>query len=160
MKYLLHYKLYESESYQRMIYIVQYLKDLCLELTQAGANWYIVPSDDIKAKVLGLKLFSDRDYPSFWIDAINTFFIMINVRNIFRRGNNVSWFFDLLYHIESFMDSQGFELRICDDRGYGLYYGKNVVKEFEDDLINWKKLTDIQINFVKKDIPNLIGQFV
>jgi hypothetical protein len=152
MKHLKSYKIFESESYQRISNIIKDLKDMCLELTDRGIKWHLTPSDDINVKVLGLKLFSGEDYPSFYN---RTFFIQIDTRNIFT-GNwkrkidlsdDVTWFIDLLYQIESYMDSQGFKVNIGGHLADWIW--SHSVEEFEDTCEGYF-FRDVKIEFEKK----------
>lgn len=119
MKYLKTFKIFESESYNKINDIFQTLHDICLELSDRNIKYVISPSDDINRKILGLQLFTKNSDDEIEKNLFKTFkvpfFIMINTRPIFASNwteEDIKWFIDFLYQLESYMNDMGFKTSI------------------------------------------------
>lgn len=146
MKHIKKYKIFESQSYQKINDIHETLKDICLELSDRDIKYVISPSDDINRKVLGLQLFTYiLDESRFKVP----FFIMINSRPI---KDDIKWFIDFMHQIESYMNSVGFNISIsvrdiksiADMSGF---VSKSISYFEERDSLD---IRDIKIEFTKK----------
>ena len=169
MKYLKKYKLFESDSNNKINDIFQTLNDICLELSDRNIKYIISPSDDINRKILGLQLFTKNSPKTFKVP----FFIMINTRPIFASNwteEDIKWFIDFLYQLESYMGSIGFKTSIS-TRSAKSIAGKNYkeaemswnlhqsVKEFNDTILILRsdedKILDLMFRDIKIDFSNI-----
>lgn len=64
----------ESNSFNETKEIIQTIKDICEELSDENIEWLVFPNDDIRIKILGLKIYNLTELP---ID----FYVEINIED-------------------------------------------------------------------------------
>lgn len=180
MKYLKKYKIFESESYNKINNIFQTLHDICLELSDRNIKYVISPSDDINKKILGLQLFtknSDDEIEKISLSKHTTknlfktfkvpFFIMINTRPIFASNwteEDIKWFIDFLYQLESYMNDMGFKTSISTRSVKSIsmttdWHLHQSVNDFYDTILTLRsdedKILDLMFRDIKIDFSKI-----
>jgi hypothetical protein len=119
MKHIKSYTLYERVSKETKLfeskfdefkYIIDTLKDICIDFEDNNCSYRIEPSNDIRIKVMALQgkgeVFQDINMP-FYIDVDIDMRITIEPKP----GNRYfpEWFIENCRRIEDYMTSEGFE---------------------------------------------------
>jgi len=112
MRYLKTYKIFESK-FDEFKYIIDTLKDICIDFEDNNCSYHIEPSNDIRIKVMALQgkgeVFQDIDMMPFYIDVDIDRRIIKQDEKRTGFGPFPEWFIENCKRIEDYMNSEGYK---------------------------------------------------
>lgn len=100
----------ESNSFKDTKEIIETIKDICLELEDDGLEYSIFPNDDIRIKILGLKLSELTSLPIEFYVEINIEDSVINTTQIGKLSKEQkNTIVKTFQHLENFATSLGLD---------------------------------------------------
>ena len=116
MRYLKTYKIFESKfesKFDEFKYIIDTLKDICIDFEDNNCSYRIEPSNDIRIKVMALQgkgeVFQDIDMMPFYIDVDIDRRIIKQDEKRTGFGPFPEWLIENCKRIEDYMNSEGYK---------------------------------------------------